>query len=311
MKPSIKTRIQKYSSTTPSMPAKASVCAAGRLPGSSASCYRDSDLRALAERFNQVKGAHEAAITVSKPGKSLHRELTNRLGADEASWYETLRMIQLAQRFRPKMPSSWSSNAKEWLTNVDIDACMKQYEERWPAFEFLGTMPVDFAERVAPSGRCVSREDLCTFNPHARKHKTQFGMVINMDRHDQEGSHWCALYCDVNSRARNFGIWYYNSVACPPPEPIHAFMKRIATQVQNRRFSVRHNTVRRQFESTECGVFSIVFLLYMLDGRHAFADVCQLMRKDVDMNRLRAMLYRPVQQTPSHSRSHVGRRPSL
>jgi hypothetical protein len=54
------------------------------------------------------------------------------------------------------MPRSWKKNKYEWLSSVDIESVMDQYEEKYPEFKFLGPTPIDF-DRKLGSG-CVKNE---------------------------------------------------------------------------------------------------------------------------------------------------------
>jgi len=60
--------------------------------------------------------------------------------------------------FAPISPPSWNSNKSEWLSNVDIANVMKQYEETYPQFRFLGPTPIDFDEKYG--SRCIW-PDIC------------------------------------------------------------------------------------------------------------------------------------------------------
>ena len=54
------------------------------------------------------------------------------------------------------MPNEWCQEITKWrisrieapwLSNVDIDIVIKQYESKYPSFKFLGTVPIDFRKK--------------------------------------------------------------------------------------------------------------------------------------------------------------------
>ena len=82
--------------------------------------------------------------------------------------------------FRPNGPKG----KFEWLSTSDINKVMKQYELKHKDFKFLGAVPYDFEDLPY----------LETYNFDINKIKSQgknkIGMVINLDTHDKDGSHW-------------------------------------------------------------------------------------------------------------------------
>ena len=46
--------------------------------------------------------------------------------------------------FSPLRPKNWDKNPKQWLTGEDIEKVMKQYEKKYPYFEFIGPTPIDY-----------------------------------------------------------------------------------------------------------------------------------------------------------------------
>ena len=62
--------------------------------------------------------------------------------------------------------------------------------------------------------------------------KTKFGMVINTDPHYKGGQHWFSIFCNLDPKSKNYGIYYYDSVANAPNKEMHSFMDQIANQVK-------------------------------------------------------------------------------
>jgi hypothetical protein len=197
---------------------------------------------------------------------------------------------------RPAKPSQWEDNPYTWLSNYDIMYVMKQYESKHRDFEFLGVFPVNFSEETY-LGRCVS-EQICRLDAKnlAKKGVKHFGAIFNLDRHDQSGSHWVALYVSMAPSKPNYGVYYYDSNSTPPPREIAALMKTIKAQMagsgEPRRFDYKVNKTRHQFKNSECGMFSMNFIIRCLEG-DTFSKIVSDCTRDENVHKLRDVYYRP------------------
>lgn len=270
-------------------------------------CLSITELRAIAEDYNSSVKDSKKHIRLTGTKAHLYSMIRSRLKDycnEESCWIEqpfinadTKRSIEGS--FRPKKPGVWYKNRRTWLNTFDILHVMKQYERLYRGFAFLGVYPIDFRDYYA-GGDCIGGQ-LCSFSlkEFIAQKKQQFAMVLNLDNHKQPGSHWVAVYCNLDPKKNNFGIYYYDSVATPPGEEVLEFADLVAGQVKElfpakvaARFESRYNTVQKQYKNTECGIFSMVFLTQML--KYIDYDfVCRHMRKDDDMNDIRDILYRP------------------
>jgi hypothetical protein len=206
--------------------------------------------------------------------------------------------------FAPTHPPEWLKNPNEWLTDLDISKVMKQYESKYKYFKFIGPSPIDFDTKVArgelpwaESGAyneevCVW-EELCTLSLKEllRKKISQVGMVFNLDRYDQPGSHWVSLYLSLgepkNPKRRSrysteVGhmpqeechpfIFYFDSTGREAPPEIKTLIKRIQDQGRDLHPSLdikeyNNNGKNHQKNNTECGMYSLFFLITMLTGK--------------------------------------------
>ncbi len=127
--------------------------------------------------------------------------------------------------FRPEKPEEWYKNKTAWLSTLDIDIVMKQYE-KMTDFLFLGPVPIDFDTKIG-FGLCIANE-LCNLNLKAlyKKGIRKIGVVFNLDPHYMSGSHWTALYANLD----NGGIYYFDSYAIKPPSEVEILMDRIKKQ---------------------------------------------------------------------------------
>lgn len=273
------------------------------------SCFNYEHLVLLARLYNH----HNQKDTIHIPQKKNKRVLWNAIDdklkpfcgtGNEACWIQqpfvkdVPRKRQLEESFRPSKPSSWNRNPREWLNTYDILNVMKQYEESEPNYAFVGVFPVDFAARNSSTGVCIVQE-MCQLDLRREWDKgiRKIGVVFNLDKHDESGSHWTTCYIGIDPKRKNFGIYYYDSVASSPPKEIMQFMKEMKQQLlrlhptKNANMEFKVNKVRRQYKGTECGVFSMLFQIMML--KHKFDDVCKNMGYDDDVVKFRNVLYRP------------------
>ena len=61
-----------------------------------------------------------------------------------------------------KCQSDWNKNSREWLSTVDIENVLNQYEKKYKNFLFIGAVPCDFDKKLS-WGSCVVNE-LCNIN---------------------------------------------------------------------------------------------------------------------------------------------------
>jgi len=173
----------------------------------------------------------------------------------------------IKQLFAPKQPEEWSENPNTWLSNYDIFDVLKQYEEVYPNFKVIGPTPIDFDSRPSDmDGECVWKE-LCTFSldKYLKEGKTKIGVVFNLDKHNQSGSHWVSVFIDLED---DF-IFYLDSAGEKIQPQIDAFVKRIIDQGSNRKppkhIHIYENCpVEHQMGTTECGMYALFFIITML-----------------------------------------------
>jgi len=191
--------------------------------------------------------------------------------------------------FVPEMPTEWCQNITEWreslidapwLSNYDIDNIVEQYEFKYKSFKFLGSTPIDFRQKK--HNTCIlnifnddsgknrwlkntsSKSEYCDYNPLGYKNKHIFGIVFNTDKHDSGGRHWMSMYINTKTKV----ILFFDSAvtyAHLHPE-IKLFIENIKKQYKNTKFTFKYNNIQHQQSNSECGMYSIYFILTMLDA---------------------------------------------
>lgn len=158
--------------------------------------------------------------------------------------------------FRPKGPKGKTT----WLNTNNIDEVMAQYESIYSDFKYLGTVPMDFDDLPQLGIRDLDFNDLETNHK-----KTKIGVVFNLDKSTGPGTHWVSLYSDFNKGC----VYFFDSYGIEPTPEVRKLMRRIARyirDVKNKDPTVDHNRVRHQYKDSECGVYSISFILRLLKG---------------------------------------------
>jgi hypothetical protein len=246
------------------------------------SCFSIDALRKIANKWNTTYPDRSINFTDSTSGKSLWNSINNAMRTEctnEVCWLkqdfikETPLASELIKNFKPMMPKKWESNPREWLNTIDIRDVMNQYEVKHPNFEFIGPVPMDFDSKVG-FGQCVINE-LCNIKLSSllEKGKRQIGVIFNLDKHTQSGSHWVSMYAHF-PEGRNGEIAYWDSYGMKPNPEVVALMNRLKAQATELGHQVvmKSNKRRHQYKNTECGVYCIYFLTSFLEGR-SFEDI--------------------------------------
>ena len=232
-------------------------------------CYSRESLLKLRELWNL---RHPDAKIKSKDSKEIWKYL--RKSMEEVCEKESCWLRQNFAKhdldselklytFAPQAPREWKKNKNEWLSSVDIEKVMRQYEYTYPEFAFLGPSPIDFNSKML-YGECVW-EDLCHFNLEdmLKKHKTKYGIVFNLDEHWKEGSHWVSMFVDVPTKQ----ICYFDSGGDDVPIEVLKLKDRIQSQAKRLHvvFKFHKNyPFEHQMKDSECGIYCMYFIAQML-----------------------------------------------
>lgn len=238
-------------------------------------CYSREDLLFLVDAYNKKRPSSKH-IPLNLPKKKLWISLRDRLRKEcstEWCWLEQdfvpapYAHKMLNETFRPEKPKEWDKNPFEWLTTVDIRKVMKQYEKKYTSFLFIGPVPVD-----CPSGITCALSGLDVKILIQRLGKTKLGVIFNLDPHNKPGSHWVAIYSDFITG----DIYYFDSVGMNPPNPIRRFLEKLKDNIEKyqelefgqvKKTNILINKTRFQYGSSECGVFSMYFIISNLENK--------------------------------------------
>ena len=240
------------------------------------SCYTDKQLNKMRELWNARHPDVKIEETDSKAIWKKLRENMSDVCNRESCWLkqnfakDDIGKELMQYSFAPRSPEIWKKNPTEWLTSIDISNVMKQYEKAYPCFEFIGPSPIDFDAHMTNDDdkpECVWKE-LCEFNlsDYMKKGKKKIGVIFNLDPHYMDGSHWVALFLDINTK----NIFFFDSNGDEAPKEVMRLVNRIKKQGAKKNIKFRFDSnkgVEHQLKNTECGIYCLYFIIQLLRNK--------------------------------------------
>ena len=236
-------------------------------------CYSDSDLYKLKDMWNARHPDRPIKTKNTKQIWILLKEYYATICNKESCWVRQMtknskQEQELLDAFAPESPKEWEKNPNEWLSSIDILQVMNQYEKKYKCFDFLGPSPIDYDTHKL-YGKCVW-EELCHFDldKHLQKKHTKIGVIFNLDPHYKGGSHWVSLFINIKNKT----IFFFDSTGEQIPPQIKKFVNTVIEQGKqlptpiNFKFDQNY-PVEHQYGNTECGIYSIFFIIHMLEDK--------------------------------------------
>jgi len=260
-------------------------------------CYTDNELLLLRTMWNKRHPDRPITSTKSEDiWKQLKHYYTN-ICNKESCWVRqmvknTTMEKELLDSFAPESPKEWKKNPNAWLSSLDILQVMTQYEKKYKCFDFLGPSPINYDSHHV-NGECVW-EELCEFNlaDQIKRGKTKVGIIFNTDPDYKGGEHWISLFINIKKGT----IFFFDSAGNPVPKQINKFVKTVTkqgTQLKNPIiFNFDQNyPVEHQYKNTECGVYSIFFIIHMLEDKITSHYLKTHILKDEYMEKFRKVYF--------------------
>lgn len=275
------------------------------LPKDSFTCFSHTSLLKLAENINKINGS--IVINTSRYPRNkkyeLYKLLTKHMAKycdnkDETCWASQEFVDDQYTRemtFKPIIPKEKYG----WLSSLDLLAIGKQYEtfcdqvhsdpnNPYQKFHFLGVYPIDF-ESIDDYMQTLSIRKLI------KKGYKHIAMILNLDKHNQPGSHWVAYFLDLSKDVAQ--QYYYDSVANKPPFEVYTFANRVQKKLKklniptNEKMPLIFNRIKSQFKNSECGVYSWMCIQRLLEGKTWYEVTSNVIYDDA-MNLYRLSLFR-------------------
>jgi hypothetical protein len=282
-------------------------CAPGIKQEINTSCFDKKTMLKLIDDYNLKYQSDQIKINKSFSSDKLWELLRDKLaqscGDKEWCWIDQSfvsqdTLLKMQKYYKPAKPLK----PTQLLSTTNINDVLKQYEEAFIDFAFMGTVPIDFDQIIEEytkldlcklynsKGMSLSRGVMYRGRPLRR-----FGFVFNLDPHYKKGSHWVSLFMDLSCSEPH--ISYFDSYGyCPPPKEISSLMGKLRKQVKKCigiDIIMRCNTVRHQHKNTECGVYSLYFIYQCLLGK-SFETITENIILDDEVNKFREFFFRPT-----------------
>ena len=261
------------------------------------SCYTNKALYKLRDLWN---ARHPDVKIKSNSPKEIHYILSNKLinlCNKESCWIKQKGLFgeinnDLTDSFAPETPNEWKQNPYAWLSSEDIIKVMKQYEKAYKCFDFIGPSPIDFDTRKL-YGECVW-DELCNFSLKNQidNGKTKIGIIFNTDPHYKPGQHWISLFINIKKKQ----IFFFDSTGDKPLPQIMALVNRIKDQGLKLKPKIKftfdsNEGIEHQYGNTECGIYSIYFIVHMLEDKMTSHYLKTHILKDEYMNKFRHIYF--------------------
>ena len=263
------------------------------------SCYSDKSLYKLRDKWNL---RHTDNKINSNDPKAIHTRLSEMLYNvcnKESCWLKQEKHFgnvkEETSSFAPKSPEEWRKNPNEWLSSEEITKVMKQYEKAYKCFDFIGPTPIDFDKRKI-YGECVW-DELCNINlkEQLKSGKTKIGIIFNTDPHDKPGQHWISMFINLKKKE----IFYFDSTGDKAPKEIMQLVNKLKKQGLELSPKIRFKYdssegVEHQHGNTECGIYTLYFIVHMLEDKMRSNYLKTHILKDEYVNKFRKIYFNDV-----------------
>jgi len=241
------------------------------------SCFTKDIVENLVQVFNSTSFTKiNTNNTIENQLTELKTNFLNKCGKDdtEVCLIEKMKPGWTNQLFMPKR--KWEKK-NEWLSNNDIDRVMSVYEKAYPTFKYCSTLTIDFADTKFLSKKTLSKffcqhssASTCQYkmNNDQLKGYDNWGVIFNLDKFEQSGSHWVSLHVDF--RTNPPCAFYFDSAVTYSniPKSIQKLIDTLKKSTPT--LKVIRNTKQHQHSNTECGVYSLFFIITMLTQKIPF-----------------------------------------
>ena len=270
------------------------------------SCLDDDLITYVAKALNKIKHKNLQKINCNQTTKHVYHQVCDSISkisscSSEPCWLDIRELMkhlgdkkqQFKELFRPQMPKEWLEDYNTWLTTVDINNVLEQYNKRYSDFYYGGAVPIDFD--LQEDNKCVVSE-LCNFNLQSMLNKkmNNMGIIFNTHPHYKGGEHWISLFVNISGDHldKHPGIYYFDSFGRKPPPQIKELINSLINQGKenNIDFTYLYNNKIKQKGNSQCGMYSIDFILHKLDN-NSFHDYMENKAIDTRVDKLRSVYF--------------------
>ena len=250
-------------------------------------CFTQESLKLIANSINDYDKTTKIKNIDSKSTKELWKEIKMQMKGCNNEWCwlskSFLKKLKNDKSFRNTFKIPIPDGKYEWLTTDDIEFTINQFIPLVDKSTFLGAVPIDFATFSATKENFSSQ----FMKTLIKKGIRNIGVVFNTDPHTKGGKHWVSLFIKLSSDGKKGNAYYYDSFGVNSPAEVRKWVDDFPIPL-----TYKYNTVQHQFDNSECGVYSIHFIVRMLFD-WSFERITTNIIKDVEMNAKRKEYFNP------------------
>lgn len=175
--------------------------------------------------------------------------------------------------FKPVLMDDNFDNS--WLHTTEIKDAIVNSTRRNRSFAFLGV--------VKPTENDTQHLKKTLAKMRGKK---VYGVVWNTSARD-EGEHWVSALFYPKQKV----VEYFDSMGNDPPEQLSRQMKNLATSSEGfneDNWDFHTNTVKHQKGGSQCGMYSIWFIIQRVVEKRSFTDICETVTPDKQVCKLRS-----------------------
>jgi hypothetical protein len=235
-------------------------------------CYSYNDLKKIAEAYTKTTGRiiYNPQMTKKELWNAIHSTARTICNYNDVclltlpSSKQNLQTTMIHHRtFLPNKPTS------DYLYTSDIFNVLSQFQNKYRDFLFIGPTPAD----IYPLLKSSTNNNDATFLEKLIRHGfKKIGIVFNHDVHTGAGTHWVPIYIDLFPLFKNhqIAIEYCDSYGKQPTARILKWINLIKENIEKTmdiHVIIKINsTNHQQDDNTNCGIYSINFILKRLEG---------------------------------------------
>lgn len=265
-------------------------------------CYTRDELARIAKYYNESQKKAGIKVKINNRSKQqLWKDLYKAFGdrcKDESCWIEkpTIKKaipVSEAEIFRPKMPKDWKKdNYTTWLSNIDIDKIMEQYQEKYPNFLYLKAVPSDCLQDGAL--QCPLKNfNIATAYKNGYRYIAQ---VRNNMNSRSSGQHWWAWFADLGGKGgKTAKFSFFDSYGSEIPKDIMHNFEIFADDLAKIgiKSKIDRNHVPKQRDNYSCSTYSIYFIVKMLEGK-TLRQIEKMNLPTEKMQKFKLSIFRPA-----------------
>jgi hypothetical protein len=234
-------------------------------------CFSLTSLQKFSDGYNKFikkNGLAFDKIDIVNFKKKLMNQIVDRLNKNHNGLMGSKLIVTIAKEFnledvvndihKDSYPPNGPNGDREWLNTDNIDDVMYQYMTVHKDFLFLGAVPIDCYQLSF----CATYK--INFDEHLKKGYTKVGLIPNLDRHNQRGSHWVAIYFDLKTG----NAYFYDPTGHDYPKILDELFNKFENFCSKHklRYNLKVSEAKHQRDTSECGIYSMNFIIRLLRG---------------------------------------------